>query len=185
MAAGGTTTNIELGAGRLYYAPLGTTEPTNCSTALPSAWNTVGYTEAGTEINFTYTTSDIEVAEEYYPVLVSTTKAEGTLAFQMAEATRKRLALAFGAGAAYVDNAASFDPPAVGAQVSVMMVWDNMDTPDATNVRWLFRSCFPSGSIQIKNQKAPSKKLIPVSMRLIKPTGLQPFTVFPNSSGLI
>ena len=185
MAAGGTSSNIELGAGRIYYAPLGTTEPTNCSTAIPSAWQSVGYTEAGSTITFAYTTEDIEVAEELYPVLTSQTKAEGTLKFEMAEPTRKRLAVAFGAGAAYVDNAASFEPPALGTQVSVMMVWDAMDTPDATNVRWVFRKCFPSGSIELKNQKAPAKKLIPVEMKLLKPDSAQPFIVFPNSSGLI
>ena len=68
MAAGGTPGNVKLGAGRLYYAPLGTTEPTNCSTALPSAWIAVGYTENGTSIDTAITSEDIEVAEELDPI---------------------------------------------------------------------------------------------------------------------
>lgn len=185
MAAGGTSSNIELGAGRLYVAPLATTEPTDASTAMPSAWDVIGYTEAGSTITFNYTTQDVEVAEELYPVLISATKAEGTIAFQMAEATRRRLALAFGAGAGAVNTAASFTPPTIGTQVSVMMAWQSEDVAAATTVRWVFRKCFPTGAIEIRNQKAPNKKLIPVSMRLLKPDLLEPFIVFPNSSGLI
>ena len=49
----------------------------------------------------------------------------------------------------------------------------------------MFRKCFPTGAIEIRNQKAPNKKLIPVSMRLLKPDLVEPFIVFPNSSGLI
>ena len=185
MAAGGVSSNIELGAGRLYYAPLGTAEPVSCSAVLPSAWQVVGYTETGSDVSFQYTVSDINVAEELYPVLVTPTTATGVVKFDMAEPTRRRLALAFGAGAGYLDDAESFEPPALGAQVAVMMVWDSLDVPSALNVRWVFRQLYPAGTIDIKNQKAPNKKLVPVEMRMIKPNAAQPFIVFPNSAGLI
>ena len=48
MAAGGSPGNVDVGPGRLYYAALGTAEPTDCSTVLPSAnWKVLGYTAAG------------------------------------------------------------------------------------------------------------------------------------------
>lgn len=185
MAAGGTSSNVQTNPGRLYYAALGTTEPTDASTALPSAWKVVGYTDAGTTFSFNYTTEDINVAEEVYPVLTAQTAADGLISFEMSESTRKRLALAFGAGAAEVDSAASFEPPDLGLQVSVMFVWDLLDTASALNVRWLFRKCYPAGAIEIRSQKAPNVRLVPVSMKLLKPDAAAVFKVFPNSAGLI
>ena len=68
MAAGGTPSNVDLGPGRLYVAPLGTAEPVNCSAALPSAWIPIGYTEDGTEFQFGVTREAVEVAEEVDPI---------------------------------------------------------------------------------------------------------------------
>ncbi|MFN2166827.1 MAG: hypothetical protein ACK2U9_11275 [Anaerolineae bacterium] len=64
------------------------------STALPSAWRAVGYTEDGTTITTELTNEEIEVAEEYDPVLYVMTKRKVMLSVQMAEATRRMLVLA-------------------------------------------------------------------------------------------
>lgn len=185
MAAGGNANNIALGAGRLYYAPLGTTEPTDSSTALPVAWKVIGYTEDGSSISFGIETAEIEVAEELYPVGNFQTKASASVKFQMAEATKSRLALALGAGAAVTDDTTPWEPPALGAQVPIMMAWDKMDTPTAANVRILFRSCLPTGTIEIKRGKAPNKSLIPVEMKLAISGTSAPFKVFPGTGGII
>lgn len=186
MAAGGNPLNVDLGPGRLYYAPLGTTEPTNCSTALPSAWSAVGYTEDGTSVDFEITSEAVEVAEEVSPIAYEQTKRTTKLTVSMAEATKKRLALALGAGAGVSDTSAVFNPPAPGDVVGVMFVWDSMDTTDATNKRWLFRQATPSGTVNIARRKAPQKALIAVTFDCAKPTSaLEAFAVFPNSSGQI
>ena len=187
MAAGGTPGNVDLGAGRLYYAPLGTSEPTSCSAALPSAWIAVGYTEDGSTIDVDITSEAIEVAEELDPVGYEQTRRTTKVSFQMAEPTVKRLALAMGAGASTTDTAgATFEFPDAGSVVGVMLIWDSEDTPGATNRRWLFRKCTPSGTSSMANKKAPNKRLIPVTFDCAKPdASTKSVKVFANSSGQV
>lgn len=184
MAAGGNTANIALGPGRLYYAPLGTAEPTNCSTALPVAWKVVGYTEEGTTVETEISSEGIEVAEEMDPVLWVQTKRMTRVNVSMAEVAISRLALAMGAGATRADDATFFEFPTPANFVGVMLVWDSLDVPDATNRRWIFRSVFPNGNISIARKKAPNNTFIPVTFNAVLPTGqASPVRVYPNASG--
>lgn len=186
MAAGGNPNNIALGAGRLYVAPVGTSEPSSSSAALPSAWRSVGYTEDGTTVTIELNNEEIEVAEEFDPVKYVMNKRTVMLAVQMAEATRRNLALALGGSANADNDAQSYEPPNPGDEVAFMVVWDSED--DATNgdnVRWLFRSCKSAGSIETQRNKAPNKALLPIELNVEKPASLAPFKVWPNSSGRI
>jgi hypothetical protein len=186
MAAGGVTSNVEIGPGRLYVASLGTTEPASATAVLPSAWKPVGYTDQGSAFSTALTQSEIDVAEEIDPIRYVLSKRANTLAFAMAEITRRNLALAMGSGAGAVNDATTYEPPDPGTEVAVMIVWDSdlADTPTATNVRYLFRQCKAGGTINLNRNKAPAKALIAVTFNLEKPAGLAPFKVFPNSSGL-
>jgi hypothetical protein len=185
MAAGGTVSNVKLGPGRLYLAPLATAEPTNCSTALPSAWIPIGYTEEGTAFTVEVTQEPIMVAEEIDPILYVTTMRKSSLALSMAEVTRNRLAVALGQTISATSDSTLLEPGAPGSEVAVMGVWDRMDTPDATNSRWLFRQMKASGPIQIQRRKAPQKALLPVTFNLEVPAGKQPFAVWGSSTGIV
>jgi len=186
MAAGGTPGNVDLGAGRLYVAPLGTTEPTSCSAVLDAAFWAVGYTEDGTTVDTEITSEAIEVAEELDPIGFEQTRRMTKASFQMAEATRKRLALALGAGAGQTDSAVAFEFPDAGDVVGVMLVWDSEETPSATNRRWLFRKCTPSGTVSMSRKKAPNKALLPAVFDCAKPdASTKAVKVFPNSSGQV
>jgi hypothetical protein len=185
MAAGGTPGNVTLGPGRLYMAPVGTTEPTLASTALPSAWLSVGYTEEGTAFSVEISAEAVEVAEELDPLRWVNTRRVASLAIAMAETTKRNLYLALGGGAGGTNTAGPLALPTPGAEVAVMLVWDFEDTPTATNTRWLFRQAKPSGTIELANRKAPQKRLIAVTFNLEKPTGLDPFTPIAGSSGLV
>lgn len=186
MAAGGTPGNVVLGPGRLYYAPLGTTEPTSCSAALPSAWRVVGYTDAGSTVETELTSEAVEVAEELDPIRFVQTRRATRITFAMAEATVSRLALAYGSGAGRADDAAGYEFPIPDNIVSVMFVWDKLDVPSASNCRWIFRQNSPSGTIAAARQKAPQKSTLPVTFNCELPTGqTSPVKVFPSSTGLI
>lgn len=185
MAAGGTPSQVTLGAGRLYVAPIGTAEPTNGSTAMPSAWWSIGYTEEGSAFSNELTSEAVEVAEEIDPIRYVLSRRASTLALAMAQTTKKRLGLALGTGAGLTDDAASYEPPDPGAEVAVIMVWDNLDTPSAANYRYIFRQVKPSGTIEMANRKAPQKRLIGVTFNLEKPDGLAPWKVFPSSTGIV
>jgi hypothetical protein len=188
MAAGGSPTNVKLGPGRLYYAPLGTTEPVSSSAALPSAWQAIGYTENGTEIATNITSEDIEVAEEFDPIDNVMTKRSTVVTVEMAESTKKRLLLALGAGASFADDGAVFEMPDADAVVGVMMVWDSDlgTTPTNLNRRILFRSVKPSGNVTTVRRKAPAKSTISATFTAIKPDAAnRAVKFFPNGLGQI
>jgi hypothetical protein len=187
MAAGGSSANVHLGPGRLYYAPIGTAEPTSASAALPSAWEVLGYTEDGTTVETEISNEGIEVAEELDPVLYVMTRRMTKLSVKAAEATVTRLALALGAGASRADDTTVFEFPAPSAIVPVMIVWDSAESPtDANNRRWIFRECHTSGTVAIQRQKAPNKALVPITLNCALPTGqTSPVRVFPGPSGRI
>ena len=167
-------TNVSMGPGTIYVAPIGTTEPTNATAALPSAWRAVGYTEEGSTFIFQVTAEPVEVAEEFYPVAIKTTRINAGVRFAMAESTQQNLALAVNAGAdAGADD--SFEPVEPGDEVRVMIVIDKEN-----GARWLYRRCFQGGSVEIRNAKAPNKTLVPVDFQLEKPTGAQPWKVFKS-----
>lgn len=176
----GDSAAIAIGPGSLYVADIGTTDPTSATATLPSAWRAVGYTEEGNTFTYEITTEDVEVAEEFDPVRIDTTKRSGTVAFSMAEMTRANLALALNLGASAVNDTTAIEPPAPNTELRVKIVLDTFG-----GSRWLFRRCIQSGSLEIGRKKSPDKSLIPVEFKLEKPTGLQPFKVFPAASGYL
>lgn len=186
MSAGGNPNNVQLGPGRLYVAPLGTTEPVSASAALAGVFRAVGYTEEGSAFSTVLTNQAVDVAEELDPILYVLSRRENTLALAMAETTRRNLSLAMGGGAAAANDATAFEPPDPGDEVAVVLVWDSKDDPTETgNVRWIFRQAKAGGTITLPRRKAPAKASIAVTFSLEKPSGSAPFKVFPNASGLI
>jgi hypothetical protein len=180
MAPVGNVAEVLFGPGTLYVAPIGTTELTSASAAVPTAWREVGWTDAGSAIDIAYTNSAVNVEEEFYPVLYKTTAVEMTLGFSMKQASRENLALALNVGANAANDATSLQPPAPGDEVRVAIM---LDTDDGA--RWIFRKCFQSGSLKIDRKKAPNAALLPVQFRLEKPAGAEPWVVFPNADGVI
>jgi hypothetical protein len=182
MSAGGNPLNVKLGPGRLYYAPIGTTEPVSASATLPSAWQVIGYTEAGSTIDIAMSAEDIVVAEEIDPIGNVMTARTQKLSFEMVETTKRRLLLATGGGAAAADDATPFELPDVSALVPVMFVWDSdlSTVPTSANARWLLRSASPSGTISRKAVKAPGKRSFAVEFSCFKPDAVnQAVKIYP------
>ena len=188
MSAGGTTSNIQLGPGRLWVAPVGTTAPVSASAALDTAFWALGYTEDGTTVDIDITMEGIEVAEEIDPVLFATSARSVKFTMALAEVTRKRMALALALGTAYVDNAAALAMPSADtAPVGMALVWDSNETAtgDATNRRWYVPKVLPMGTISVARQKSPNKSTLPLELNAVLVTGSALLSIFPNSSGLI
>jgi hypothetical protein len=126
------------------------------------------------------------VEEEFDPIRYATTGRAGKVSFEMAETTRRNLSLAINSGAAAANTAASLEPPAPGAELRVLMVWTS-DPQGSSNTssRWIYRQVFQGGEAEIARKKSPDKAVIAVEFNLEKPSGLQPWKVFPNADGLI
>lgn len=189
MSAGGTTTNIAIGPGRLWVAPIGTAAPTSASAAPGAGWWPLGYTEEGTTVDIELTMDPIEVAEELDPVDYANSARSVKFNVALAEVTRKRMALALSLGAAYVDNAAVLDMPSAGtAPVGVALIWDSAE--DATdlalkNKRWYVPKVMPMGTVSIARKKSPDKSTLPLELSAVLVTGSPLLRIFPNSDGLV
>lgn len=171
MAAGGTAANVIIGPGRLYMAPLGTSEPTSASATLPSAnWIAIGYTEDGTDMTIDRTNDEIMVAEEMYAIRIVNSATKISLKTVLAEPTLRNLNAALGGGSGGSNTATSLDIPAT--LTGIMLVHDSEESPtSATNRRILFRECYPTGAVSMPFKKSPNKTTIDVEWMAVLPSG--------------
>lgn len=172
----GTASNVLTGPGDVYVAPIGTAEPASATATLDAAFRNVGYTDGGINFSYALSSENIAVDQELDPVRVKTTGRVASVQFNMAEINRQNLALALNAGADAA-NTGTFEPPAPGDEVRVMVLFETEE-----GARWLFRRCLQTGSITMSSQKGAQKRLIPVTFSLEKPDSDDPFQVWPSLS---
>src|SRR6266704_835939 len=154
MTAGRDAVAVKVGPGRLWLAPLGTTEPTTLTGALDAGFLDVGYTEQGTTFTFGTQTADIDVAEEFYPVDTVVTGKSVQLALTAAQDTAQNLYYAVNGGTiTSVGGAWQVDPPVVGAEVKFMAVWEDGVSAALNKRRFLFRKVTQSGDAAQAHQK--------------------------------
>lgn len=174
------------GPGLLYVATFGDVAALTAAAqldSLPSGWREVGYTEEGSTFTWETTSEDVEVAEEETPIRSRVTKAVGTVAFAMAQASRRNAALALNIAANAANDGTLLEPPDPTDVGSVVLLWKSNDEFDSRGV--LFRKCRQVGTLEIGRRKAPNKTLLPVEFRLEKPEGAEPFAFIPNANGQI
>lgn len=179
---------VKVGPGSLYAAPLGTTEPTAVTGAWPANWVALGYTDAGSTFALNPSVAAVTVEEEYWPVKNVVTGYAGTLTFALAEQTAQNLRLALnggiGAGAVAATQGTNADgsiwvePPAIGAEVRVMLGWDALGASSIGNDpfgRLIVRQAFQTGTLSVQRRKGNNKSVYACSFNLEKPAGVQPF----------
>lgn len=156
--------------GKLYIAPLGTTEPATAIAAWPAGWVPLGYTDEGSTLSYEINTDNVEVAEELDVLARVTTGRNASVEFALAEVTYRNLTLAFNGGVIAGDGSAwSFEPPDIGAEVRVMLGWDAIPTVASNDLRAVFRQCLQGGSISLENRKGATKSTISANFMLEKP----------------
>lgn len=183
---------IKVGAGTLYVAPLGTTEPTSVTGAWPSAWKALGYTDAGSDFTVTPQTAEITVEEEYWAIRTVITGYSAVTTFALAEQTAQNLVVSLNGGIANVsaavqgtnpDGSIWVEMPDVGTEVRVMLGWDAF--PKAGIVgdafgRLLMRQCLQGGAMKVVRRKGNNKATYACSFHLEKPATTMPFRfIFP------
>lgn len=156
--------------GKLYIAPLGTTEPATVTAAWPAGWVPLGYTDEGSAFNYEISTDNVEVAEELDVLARVTTGRDASVEFAMAEITYRNLTIAFNGGIIVGDGTQwSFEPPDLGNETRVMIGWDAMPTVASNDLRVLFRQCLQGGSLGLENRKGATKSTIAANFQLEKP----------------
>lgn len=165
----GSPSDITLGPGWLFMAPLGTTEPSDSTTALPSAWISLGYTEDGHDLTIGRTNDEIKVAESAYPVKVVNSEMNVKLKTRLAEPTLRNLTLALGNGAAGSNSATSLELSTT--LTGVMLVHDSHYGTLTTNRRKVFREVYPIGDLSTMMKKSPNKTTFDVELAAVLPDG--------------
>src|SRR5258706_4220297 len=174
--ARGNPAALALGLGHLYGARLATAEPADLIAPMASvsiAWAGLGYTDAGTTINYQLNTSPVDVAEELDPISNAPDGRTASVDFALAEITATNLKRAFNGGTITgATGCVYFEPPDLGAELRVMLVYEAEDHTE----RWIFRQAFNAGQVAMARQKGASNATIPVSFMLEKPaSGLRLF----------
>lgn len=192
---------VVVGAGSIYAAPLGTTEPTAVTGAWPSGWIALGYTDTGSEFQIAPKVSPVEVEEEYWPIRQAITSYEGSMTFALAEATAQNLSLALNSGiplgntanttGTNSDGSVWVEPPIAGAEPRIMLGWDSLpegtSQPAAANTgfanpfqRLIVRQCLQTGTMKMMHRKGNNKLTYSCVFSLEKPVGVQPVRfIFP------
>jgi len=171
----GTPTNVRVGPGTLYIAPVGSDEPTDLTTAWDGAWVKVGYTHEGSTFGFDQTFEDIEVEEEYDAIDTLQTARALTVSFDAAELTATNLQRALNGGTITSGvDIVTFEPPPAGQVTRLAIGWEADDAKE----RWVFRRCVQQGNVEIARRKAPDKAVVPMEFRVTVPDeGGAPFKV--------
>lgn len=168
--------------GKLYIAALGSTEPTNVSSAWNAAFVALGYTEEGSAFTSELSTEDVGVAEELDPIAVATTGRVSSVNVALAEITKRNLSIALNGGTIVTPDGQNwtFEPPDTGSETRYMLGWDASADPAVNDLRFLFRRVLTVGNLDMGNRKGAAKSTLSVTFRLEKPSDgvSKPFKVF-------
>lgn len=168
--------------GFLFWAPLGSTEPTNTvvgsvfTDAWPVAWIALGATEEGHAFSWSTSTEAIEVAEFLDPIKYVDTGRSGSIAFALASITMSNMKRALNGGTVTTTGSttttmATYTPPVLGASTRCMIGWESQDSTE----RLVAYQCYNTGSVEIARRKGAAKATLPLEYALEVPTSGLPF----------
>ena len=170
--ARGNPTNIALGPGKLYVAPLLTPIPADLDVAWDAGWTALGYTIEGNTQTYAPSYDDVDVAEELDVIDSVPTGREITVAFGLAEMTARNLKLAMNGGTVVFTAAAggkkaftTFTPPALGQELYTMIGFEAEDGLE--RIAW--KQCKQTGSVETTRRKGADKAAIPCEFRVFTP----------------
>jgi len=170
------STEVLVGTGTLYIAPVGTAYPANPATSPSGSWVDPGYSEGGWAFVVDQTFEDVEVAEEVDPVRVLKTAQAISFRGELAQASLENFQIAFGGGTIADDTPSAgfrtYSPPASSAFTERALLFRTEAPPgDGTEFRdfKLYRTV-ATGAVEVSHAKAPQKQLVSVEFRLLIPT---------------
>ncbi len=180
------TPNILTDPGYLFWAPLGSSEPTNTvaaskfTDAWPVAWIPLGATEDGSTFSYSSNVEAIHVAEFFDPIKYATTERSGSFAFNLADYTLSNLKRAMNGGTLTVVSGTgatalnSFTPPSPGNEVRAMIGWESLDG----TMRIVCYQTLQGGNVEMAFKKAPAIALIPTEFNFEVPSSGTPFKMY-------
>lgn len=168
--------------GFLFWAPIGTAEPTHAVTASvfsdvwAAAWIRLGATEEGSTFNWQTSFDPVTVAELLDPVKFVTTGRTGSISFAMDDMTANNVKRAFNGGTLVTTGATTttmttYAPPAQGAEVRAMIGWESTDGTE----RLIAYQTINTGQVSIGRRKGSDNASLAVEFNFEVPASGQPF----------
>lgn len=168
--------------GFLFWAPLGTAEPTHAVTgsvfsdAWPAAWIRLGATEEGSTFNWQTSFDPVNVAELLDPIKYVTTGRTGSLAFALVDFHLNNVKRALNGGTITTTGSttttmSTFTPAAQGAEVRAMIGWESQDGTE----RLIAYQCVNTAQVSITRRKGSDNANLPVEFQLEAPSTGTPF----------
>jgi hypothetical protein len=160
---------VAAGPGYLYEAQLGTSLPANTVAGSvftdnwPAGWNLWGITTDGSEFDYDITTAEILAAEYFDPIQIVTTERSASFKFELMQVHATNLARSLNGGSLTVSGSGatqlnSYTPPAVGAEVRIMIGWEAQDSTE----RMVMEQCFQIGSLAVSRKKGADIATLPL-----------------------
>jgi hypothetical protein len=160
---------LSFGAGWLYWAPLGSSIPTNTvvgsvfTDTWPVAWILLGVTREGHEFSYEIQTEDIEAAEYLDRISVVTTGRSAGMNFDLMQVHATNLKRALNGGTLGTSGSgttllSTFTPPQPGAEVRSMIGWESTDSTE----RIVLPQAFQTGSLTINRRKGADNASFPM-----------------------
>ncbi len=168
--------------GFLFWAPLGTAEPTHAvlnsqfSDAWAATWIRLGATEEGSAFNWQTTFEPVTVAELLDPVRYVTTGRTGSMAFALADDTMNNLKRVMNGGTITTTGTtattmSTFIPPAQGAEIRCMIGWEAQDATE----RLICYQAVNTAQIAMNRRKGADKVTLNAEFQLEAPPSGIPF----------
>ena len=180
------TPNVLTDPGYLFWAPLGSSEPTNTvagskfTDAWPVAWLSLGATEDGSEFNYEINVEAVRAAEFLDPIKWATTERNGNISFTMVNWTLTNLKYAMNGGTLTLVSGTgatalnSYTPPTPGSEVRAMIGWESLDS----TVRLVMYQAINSGTVTSSFKKAPDKAGIAAQFNFEVPSSGTPWKAY-------
>jgi len=176
------STQVRIGTnGHIYVAPVGTTAPTDSSSALNAAFREVGYTdENGVAISPTESHVDFKGWQSFYLIRRQITDRGLTFTTALRQWNGPNFQLMFGGGTwTGTPGASKFVPPDPSVVPTKALVIDVLD--GGATWRWYVPGVMPipAGDMPINRGAIADIK---IAFDLLVQPGLDPFTIFGSDT---
>ena len=180
------TPNILKDPGYLFWAPLGTSLPTNTvsGSKFTDSWNSpwvgLGATAEGSTIAYELKLEAISVAEFFDPIQWVPTERTGSIAMALADVTLTKLKYAFNGGTQTIVSGTGatqlnkLSPPDNTQIVRAMIGWESLDG----TMRAFMYQTINGAKMELAFKKAPDNTTIPVEFNFEVPSGLPPLDFY-------
>lgn len=172
------------GTGKVYAAVVGSTAPTNATTALPAAWIDLGYiSEEGVTATFGKETETIQAWQSLYPVRRVVTSASAMVKFNLQQWNLTTVPFALGGGTVSEPTAGIFKyvpaDPATIDERALVVEW----TDGSRHYRLYFPKGMVVDAVETNITRTASSEL-PITYEATPTSGTNAFNLFTDDTAL-